>query len=91
MTAITEDIVTKLDAKLKDAGFSENAMKNAKETLDNVIARLKIFTAGRKNIFADFAASPSRSADECVKTVKEASDAFFETGKLVSKKRSTII
>ena len=84
LTAITEDIVTKLDAKLKGAGFSENAMKNAKERLDNVIARLKIFTAGRKNIFADFAASPSRSADECVKTVKEASDAFFETGKLVA-------
>ncbi|HAH62068.1 MAG TPA: chromosome segregation protein SMC, partial [Treponema sp.] len=76
LAAITEDIVTMLDAKLKDAGFSESAMANAKETLDNVLGRLKVFTEGRKNIFSDFAANSSHSADDCVKTVREAADAF---------------
>jgi chromosome segregation protein len=83
LAAITEDIVTMLDAKLKDAGFSESAMANAKETLDNILSRLKVFTEGRKNIFSDFAANNSHSPEDCVKTVKEAADAFSETGKLV--------
>ncbi len=90
LAAITEDIVTMLDAKLKDAGFSESAMANAKETLDNVLGRLKVFTEGRKNIFSDFAANSSHSADDCVKTVREAADAFSETGKLVAQLESAL-
>lgn len=90
LTAITEDIVTMLDAKLRDAGFSESAMANAKETLDNVLGRLKVFTEGRKNIFSDFAANSSHSAEDCVKTVKEAADAFSETGKLVAQLESAL-
>lgn len=90
LAAITEDIVTMLDAKLKDAGFSESAMANAKETLDNVLGRLKVFTEGRKNIFSDFAANSSHSAEDCVKTVREAADAFSETGKLVAQLESAL-
>lgn len=84
LTAITEDIVTKLDAKLRDAGFSENAMTSAKEKLDNVLNRLKIFTVGRKNIFSDFAATGNYRAEESAKMAGEAADAFAETGKLVA-------
>jgi chromosome segregation protein len=79
LATITEDIVSVLDEKLKDAGFSEKAMKDAKEELETSLEKLKIYVAGRKNIFSDFAANSSNSATESLKTVKEASDAFGET------------
>ena len=79
LATITEDIVSVLDEKLKDAGFSEKAMKDAKEELETSLEKLKIYVAGRKNIFSDFAANTSNSAAESLKTVKEASDAFAET------------
>ncbi|MGP1369048.1 MAG: chromosome segregation SMC family protein [Treponema sp.] len=82
LAAITEDIVKTLDAKLKDAGFSENAMKTAKENLDTLVGKLKIFADGRKNVFSDFANSP-HSAEDALKTVQEASDAFAQTHGLV--------
>ena len=79
LATITEDIVSVLDEKLKDVGFSEKAMKDAKEELETSLEKLKIYVAGRKNIFSDFAANSSNSAAESLKTVKEASDAFAET------------
>lgn len=82
LAAITEDIVKTLDAKLKDAGFSEGAMKTAKENLDTLIGKLKIFADGRKNIFSDFANSP-HSAEDALNAVREASDAFAQTHDLV--------
>ncbi|MCI5607098.1 MAG: AAA family ATPase [Spirochaetia bacterium] len=78
LASITEDIVSMLDEKLKDAGFSDSAMKNAKEELDLSLSKLKIYVDGRKNIFADYA-STSHSAEDANKTVKEASEAFAET------------
>ena len=80
LTSITEDIVSKLDEKLKDAGFSEGAMRSAKENLDNILGKLKIYVSGRKNIFADFA-SQNHSAQDSQKTVAEAGDAFGEVEK----------
>jgi len=79
LAAITEDIVSKLDEKLKDAGFSEAAMRQAKEELETKLGKLKIYLDGRKNIFSDFA-KQNHSADDCKKTVQEASDAFDEAG-----------
>ncbi len=77
LAAITEDIVTKLDEKLKSAGFSESAMRLAKEELDTNMSRLKIYLEGRKNIFNDFA-SQKHNAEESLSTVKEAADSFGE-------------
>ena len=82
LAAITEDIVKTLDVKLKDAGFSEGAMKTAKENLDTLIGKLKIFADGRKNVFSDFANSP-HSAEDALKTVQEASDAFGQMRSLI--------
>ena len=82
LAAITEDIVKTLDAKLKDAGFSEGAMKAAKENLDTLVGKLKIFADGRKNVFSDFANSP-HTAEDALKTVQEASDAFGQTHSLI--------
>ena len=77
LAAITEDIVSKLDEKLKDAGFSENAMRAAKEELDTTLNKLKIFVTGRKNIFADFE-KQNHSGDEAKKMIGEVNQAFTE-------------
>lgn len=83
LTAITEDIVTMLDAKLKAAGYSETALNNAKEQLDEVVGKLKIFTEGRKNIFNDSVKSGFRNLDDAKKLTQEASDAFDEANRMV--------
>lgn len=75
LAAITEDIVTELDAKLKDAGYSENAMKEARHSLEENILRLKVFAEGRKNIFGDI--SKNGQADGKA-TASEAEEAFNE-------------
>ncbi|MCI6810306.1 MAG: AAA family ATPase [Spirochaetia bacterium] len=75
LTAITEDIVTKLDEKLKSAGFSEGQMRIAKEELDTTIGKLRIFVNGRKNIFDDYV-KQSLKADEASKVIAEAKTAF---------------
>ena len=77
LAAITEDIVKELDEKLKSAGFSESAMRVAKEKLDTSLGKLKIYLEGRKNIFLDFA-NQNHSASESIATVKEAGLAFEE-------------
>ena len=77
LAAITEDIVSELDKKLKDAGFSDSAMRLAKEELDTAMGKLRIYLDGRKNIFNDFA-NQKHSAEESLATVKEAADSFGE-------------
>ena len=83
LTAITEDIVTELDSKLKDVGFSDSAIKNAKENLEITLGKLKIFSEGRKNIISDFIAIPSHYTNDYEKIVKELSEAFEEINNLV--------
>ena len=80
LAAITEDIVSMLDKKLKDAGFSESAMRIAKEELDQNVAKLRIYLDGRKNIFSDYNGRKLNS-DEAASTINEASEAFEEAGR----------
>lgn len=83
LTAITEDIVTKLDAKLKDAGYSEGAMNQAKAKLEEIVGRLRIFTEGRKNVFGDASKTGCHSAEEGTKLLNEATAAFEETHNMI--------
>lgn len=76
LAAITEDIVTELDAKLKDAGYSQGAMENAKAALEETLGRLKIFVEGRKNIFGDIARGGEANPQ---KVAQDALSAFGET------------
>lgn len=76
LAAITEDIVTELDAKLKDAGYSQSAMENAKNALEEILGRLKIFVEGRKNIFGDIAQGGESNPQ---KVAQDALSAFGET------------
>ena len=82
LTQITEDIVTLLDSKMNEQGFSENALKTARENLEMTVSKLKIFTEGRKNIFSDFINASSSSLEQWQKKLKEAVDAFSEANAL---------
>ncbi|MBP5283112.1 MAG: AAA family ATPase [Treponema sp.] len=84
LEAITEDIVTELDAKLKDSGFSSTANKNARQNLDSQINRLKIFAEGRRNIFKDFSTMGSHTDSENSKFTSEAIAALDEISSIIS-------
>ena len=83
LAAITEDIVSKLDEKLKSSGFSENAMKTAKENLDTVLGKLKIYVNGRKNIFSDFVLQNHNEQDS-KKALEEVCEVFEKTEEQIS-------
>ncbi len=82
LAAITEDIVTELDAKLKDAGYSSQANKKAKEELDYSLEKIKVFVNGRSNIFKDFASLPSHSEKDSAKMGTDAVTAFDDLLKM---------
>lgn len=78
LTSITEDIVTELDAKLKDAGYSSTSNKKAKEALDTALEKIKIYANGRANIFKDFSSLPSHSEKDSAQMGIDAVAAFTE-------------
>lgn len=78
LTSITEDIVTELDAKLKDAGYSSTSNKKAKEALDTALEKIKIYANGRANIFKDFSSLPSHSEKDSAQMGFDAVAAFTE-------------
>ena len=82
--AITEDIVTELDAKLRDSGFSAAASRSAKEELSTLVARLRVYADGRRNIFSDFAAISGHSEEENARLATDAANAFGEVGELAA-------
>jgi chromosome segregation protein len=83
LEAITEDIVTELDAKLKDSGFSATASKKAKEDVDTLLAKLRVYAEGRKNIFGDFASIHGHSEEEYTRMAEEVIAAFGDIGSSV--------
>lgn len=90
LESITEDIVTELDAKLKDSGFSSAASKKAKEELDEAVGKLKIYAEGRRNIFADFASLKGHSEKENEDFSKDAIKALDEVSNLAGKVQEAV-
>ena len=90
LAAITEDIVKELDAKLKDAGYSSQANKAAKEELSTTLEKIKIFATGRTNIFRDFASLPNHSEKDSAKFSADAVQAFEDLGKMLQELSSNI-
>ncbi len=78
LASITEDIVSVLDEKLKEVGFSESQMNIAKEELETTLGKLKIFVNGRNNIFSDFKGQ-NHNLEEYKNTLTEVCEAFTET------------
>lgn len=85
LEAITEDIVTELDSKLKDAGYSSASHIQAKNELDEILSQLKVLATGRKNIFSDFAKVQNHSSEEIEKFINNAASSFGEIEELTQK------
>lgn len=85
LEAITENIVTQLDIKLKEAGYSVHSAQNAKNNVDKLLARLKVLTDGKHKLFSDFAAAAgSASKTDTVRFAQSAVGAFAEAAKLLT-------
>jgi chromosome segregation protein len=81
LEAITENIVTELDSKLKDAGYSTSVARKAKEKLEEKLGYLKVIATGRKKIFIDFTSLNSPSAADSKKLGANAVKAFSDIEK----------
>ena len=89
LTSITEDIVGMLDAKLKAAGFSEKNLADAKEKVQDILEKFKIFAEGRKNVYSDFAKAP-HPAEDSLNTVTEAARDFEKTEELIAELKKAV-
>ncbi len=83
LASITEDIVTELDAKLKNAGYSSSSNRSAKEELDTQLEKIRIFVTGRANIFSDYSSLPSPSSKDAQKFSGDALQAFKDLGSML--------
>ncbi|MGI5173930.1 AAA family ATPase [Treponema sp. OMZ 840] len=83
LEAITENIVTQLDIKLKEAGYSVQGAKNAQDRVENLVAQLKVLASGRRKLFSDFAAADSPSKADISRFGSAAVSAFSEIEKLL--------
>ncbi len=83
LEAITDDIVTQLDSRLKDAGYSSAERQKAEDALMHVLAELKIKAGGRSDILKDFAQLKSPSAADIKNLTDKAVSAFTEVAELV--------
>ncbi len=84
LQSITEDIVTELDRKLRDAGYSSKAHSEAESAVDQIVSRLKVLVTGRKNIFGDFSKLHSPGEQEIRKFGENAVNTFTEIETLLS-------
>lgn len=78
LESITEDIVTELDSKLKDARYSSVACAKAKEKVDLILGKITALSQGRKNLFEDFSALSSPSEKDFFEFADRGKSAFAE-------------
>lgn len=83
LEAITEDIVTELDTRLKEAGYSSKAHTHSQEKVLQYISQLKVLLNGRKGLFSDFNAIETHSAGDVKTFSQQVVSAFTETEKLL--------
>lgn len=78
LTSITEDIVTELDKRLKDAGYSAASYTAAKEQVDLVLGKITALVSGRRNLFTDFSAVQEPSPADIARFVERAVQTLTE-------------
>ena len=90
LESITEDIVTELDSKLKDAGYSSSAHTKALDNVTEILKKLNVLVSGRKNIFSDFTKVSTHSEEESKKITETAVTAFVDIEKLLTDLESAV-
>lgn len=84
LQAITEDIVTELDKKLKDAGYSAKSHAEAEQAVSTIVSQIKVIVSGRKNIFGDFLRTDSPSEQDVKKFGENAVATFSSLENLIN-------
>ena len=84
LESITEHIVTELDQKLRDAGYSAAAHRAAREKTAHTLERLRILLAGRRDILGDFSAAEAPSGDTVRRMAERAAAAFDEAAAILA-------
>ncbi|HKL85991.1 MAG TPA: AAA family ATPase [Treponemataceae bacterium] len=87
---ITEDIVTELDKKLRDAGYSSRYRSEAEESLSEALGQLKVLVSGRKNIFTDFSRLHNPAELDTRRFADSAVSTFTEIESLLSQLESSL-
>lgn len=85
LRSITEDIVTELDKRLKDAGYSAKSHIEAEDSVTSCLSQLRVIISGRKDIFSDFAKLHDPSGADTRKFADGAVSAFSELDQLLNK------
>lgn len=90
LQAITEDIVTELDKRLKDAGYSSKSRADADEALDSIVGQLKVLVDGRRNIFSDFAQIHDPAVQDTKRFAQNAVESFGELSRMLAELESAL-
>ncbi len=85
LQSITEDIVTELDRRLRDAGYSSRNHAAADEKIDQIVGQLRVLVSGKKNIFTDFSQLHEPSAQDTRRFSASAVETFTELESLMGK------
>ncbi len=83
LDSLTDDIVTQLDSRLKDAGYSSNARQQAEENVQTLLGKIKVIAKGRKDLFTDFSALRSPSESDVAKFLENGVNSFEEIESLI--------
>ena len=78
LESITDDIVTQLDSRLKDAGYSSAARAKSEENVVQILNRIKVLVSGRKDIFEDFSKISSPAEADTKNFGEKAVSSFTE-------------
>ncbi|MGP1588020.1 MAG: chromosome segregation SMC family protein [Treponemataceae bacterium] len=88
LQSITEDIVTELDSKLKDVGYSSVSRKKNEEEINNLLSQIQIIFKGRKDLFTDFSKISNHSYEDINRITESSLSSFLELEELLKKLKS---
>jgi chromosome segregation protein len=78
LEAITDDIVSELDTRLRDSGYSSAERRAAEAALEESLAGLMVLLQGRSELLSDFLRAPDSSAADAASLLTRARDAVVE-------------
>lgn len=90
LQAITEDIVTELDRRLRDAGYSSHGHQEAAGMVSGLLSQIRVLVSGRKNIFMDFSKLHEPSAPDTRRFAENAVASFSELETLLGDLESAL-
>ena len=83
LRSLTEDIVTQLDEKLKETGYSYKERARIEEEIDHTLQGLKIIVEGRGALLGDAKDLSGKDSSEIAKLLTQSLDSWGESKKLV--------